>query len=100
MSNDNQYASFVKAFLSRGAVGLAVGFASVAPTAAKELPTAAGEARPHSFADRLAAVQAAVSEHTKSHKARTYEVAWQNFSNFNNFSNFSNAPKWINRSPN
>jgi hypothetical protein len=83
---DNNYAPFVKAFLSRGAVGLAVGFSAVAPVAAKQVPNSADNVGLSSFADRLATIRSAVSVHIKSHNSLELKVA-QNFSNFGNFAN-------------
>ena len=80
MSTSNHYASFVKTFLSRGTVGLAVGFAAVAPVAAKEVPNSTGNVGLSSFADRLATIRSTVSEHSKSDKSLELKVA-QNFAN-------------------
>jgi len=79
MSDENQYACFVRAFLSRGAVGVAVGFAAVAPATAKELPVT-NNAGLHFVSGRLAAIRSAVTEVTKSNRALDLKVT-QNFAN-------------------
>ena len=87
--SSNNYASFVKVFLSRGALGLAVGLTAVAPVAAKEVPNLGDNVGLRSFADRLVTIRSAVSEHIKSGNSLERKVA-QNFSNFGNFANNPN----------
>lgn len=78
---NNPYASFVKKFLSRGAVGLAIGYSAVSIGNAAVGHEKEGVTQP--FAERLATLRSAVSEQTKDVAANTFRVA-QNFSNFIN----------------
>jgi hypothetical protein len=61
MKRQNAYVDFIARYLVRGAVGVSVGFAAVAPTSAK--PTVDTDAAERLFAERLAAIRAAVSDH-------------------------------------
>jgi hypothetical protein len=61
MKRQNAYVNFIARYLVRGAVGVSVGFAAVAPASAK--PTGDAAASERAFADRLAMIRAAVSDH-------------------------------------
>jgi hypothetical protein len=61
MKRQNAYIDFIARYLARGAVGVSVGFAAVAPASAK--PTSDTDTAARSFAERLATIRAAVSDH-------------------------------------
>jgi hypothetical protein len=65
MSQKKRYKDFVSRYLARGAVGVSLGLAAVAPVASStHAETTSSEPRTtRSFSDRLAAVRSAVSDH-------------------------------------
>jgi hypothetical protein len=69
MEQKKAYVELIARYLARGAVGVSVGFAAVAPVSAK--PTADTNATARSFAERLAAIRAAVSDHVN----RPFDIA-------------------------
>jgi hypothetical protein len=65
MSQKNPYKDFVGRYLARGAVGVSVGLAVIAPASAVQHPETNGNepSAARSFSDRLSTLRSAVSEH-------------------------------------
>jgi hypothetical protein len=68
MGEDNRYKDFAARYLARGAIGVSVGLAAIAPAAATaEDEASRGEqSATHSFSGRLSTIRSAVSEHVQA----------------------------------
>jgi hypothetical protein len=88
MSDDIPFKQFVARYLARGAVGVSVGLAAVAPAVAKQPDAGSpGPASAKAFAGRLSAIRAAVSAHIDD-TTKTAQIVPHPFANAPPFKNF------------
>jgi len=93
MNDENPYKEFIARYLARGAIGVSVGLAALAPAAAEQSdPGSQEQINPKPFAERLSTIRSAVSEHLNE-SLKTAQIIVHPFANappFHNVQPFKN----------